>query len=238
MDIGDNLWSRNTAHNVLKDAFRTGEDITLCVMLQGSHYQIVSVLTLQPICQSFVNLIKDSHPNAFADGSDIFVNTGLLKEAENDHEVQVVLAHERAHNAMSHVAKSGGIGLLGSVLDALVFYDDDEADGLIYDLAVRAFSPGFEREVDYVGIYMLARAGLETENVSAFWRRLAVGYPEKNQRTILATHPINTSGTTKRQMATAIAAISPASTPPRTATVLSNPAANRDRDVSSGATLC
>lgn len=190
--IGDNLWSRNTAHNVLNVALRRGEDITLRVMRRGSHDQIVSVLTPEPMCQSFVSLIQDPIPNAFSDGKDIFVNTGLLKEAENDHEVQVVLAHELAHNAMNHVAKSGRIGLVGSVLDALVFDAGDESEGLVSDLAVLAFSPGFEREADYVGIYMLARAGLDTKSVSAFWKRLAIEYPEENQRTILATHPTQT----------------------------------------------
>lgn len=199
--IGDNIWSRKTAHNVLKAALRSGEDITLRVMRRGSHDQIVSVLKPEPMCQSFVYLIQDSTPNAFADGQDIFVNTGLLKEAENDREVQVVLAHELAHNAKSHVAKSGGIGLLGSVLDALVFDEDDKADGVISDLAVRAFSPGFEREADYVGIYMLARAGLDTENAAAFWRRLAVEYPEDNKKTILGTHPMHTERFVSMEMA-------------------------------------
>ncbi|MXW54453.1 MAG: M48 family metalloprotease [Gammaproteobacteria bacterium] len=117
---------------------------------------------------------------------------GIAQEADNDHEVQVVLAHELAHSAMSHVAKSGGIGLIGSVLEALVFDADDDADGLISDLALRAFSPGFELEADYVGIYMIARAGLDTENVSSFWRRLAVEYPEQNQRTLLGIHRLHT----------------------------------------------
>ena len=121
-------------------------------MRRGSHDQIVSVLTPEPMCQSFVSLIQVPIPNAFSDGKDIFANTGLLKEAENDHEVQVVLAHELAHNAMSHVAKSGGIGIVGSDLNALVFDEGDESDGLISDLAVQAFSPSFEREADYVGI--------------------------------------------------------------------------------------
>ncbi len=191
-NIGDNPWSRNTAHNVLKEALKKGEDITLRVMRRGSHDQIVSVLTPEPMCQSFVYLIQDPIPNAFADGEDIFVFTGLLKEAENDHELQVVLAHELAHNAMSHIAKSGRIGLAGSVLDALVFDEDDDSDGFVSNLAVLAFSPAFEREADYVGIYMLARAGLDTESVPAFWRRLAVEYPEEDERTLLATHPIHT----------------------------------------------
>ena len=191
-NIGDNLWSRDTAHNTLKNALRSGEDVTLRVMRRGSHNQIVSVLKPEPMCQSFVYLIQDPMPNAFVDGKDIYVNTGLLKEAENDLEVQVVLAHELAHNAMSHVAKSGGIGLVGSVLEALIFDEDDDANGVISDLAVQSFSPGFEREADYVGIYMLARAGLDTESVPAFWRRLAVEYPEENQRTLLSTHPIHT----------------------------------------------
>ncbi|MXW07070.1 MAG: M48 family metalloprotease [Gammaproteobacteria bacterium] len=190
--IGDNPWSHGTAHNTLKDALKKGDPITLTVMRRGSHEQIVEVLEPEPMCMSFVYLLQDGSPNAYADGDDIFVFTGMIKEVESDNEMQVVLGHELAHNAMSHIAKTGGIGLAGSILDVILGDEGDEDDeGLFADLAMIAFSPAFEREADYVGLYMIARAGLDTQNASAFWKRLSVEYPGENQRTLLSTHPIH-----------------------------------------------
>ena len=40
-----------------------------------------------------------------------------------------------------------------------------------------AFSPAFEHEADYVGMYMLANAGVNTDGVAHFWRRMAVEHP-------------------------------------------------------------
>lgn len=187
--IGDNPWSHRTAHDTLKSVLKTGNPVTLRVMRRGSHTPIVEVLEPEPMCTSFVYLIQESEPNAFADGKDIFVFTGLVKEVENDHEMQVVLAHELAHNAQNHIAKSARIGWATTVLDILI--GDEDSEGPITDLTLTALSPGFEREADYVGIYMLARAGLDTEHVSTFWKRLAVEYPEQNVRTLLSTHPIH-----------------------------------------------
>ena len=190
--IGDNPWSHGTAHNTLKDALKKGDPITITVMRRGSHEQIVEVLEPEPMCMSFVYLLQESSPNAFADGDDLFVFTGMVKEVESDNEMQVVLAHELAHNAMSHIAKSTRIGLAGTILDAILSDEDDEdSEGLFANLAIIAFSPSFEREADYVGLYMLARAGLDTKNASAFWQRLSVEYPDENQRTLLSTHPIH-----------------------------------------------
>ena len=190
--IGDNPWSHSTAHNTLKDALKTGNPVTIRVMRRGSHTPIVEVLEPEEMCMSFVYLLQDREPNAFADGDDIYVFTGMVKEVESDHEMQVVLAHELAHNAQSHIAKSARVGLVGSILDAIIFDEDDEAsEGVLSDLSVSVFSPRFEREADYVGIYMLARAGLDTKQVSSFWKRLSIEYPEENTKSILSTHPVH-----------------------------------------------
>lgn len=53
-----------------------------------------------------VLLINDPAMNAFvADGSHIFVNTGMLLRLSNAAELQAVLAHEAAHIANGHIAR-------------------------------------------------------------------------------------------------------------------------------------
>ncbi|MCY3883793.1 MAG: hypothetical protein OXG24_02640 [Gammaproteobacteria bacterium] len=79
--------------------------------------------------------------------------SGIVQKAYNDHEVQVVLTH----NAMSYVAKLGELGIVGSVLEALVFDENGVANGLISNLEVQTFSPIFKHKADYEGIRLLAR---------------------------------------------------------------------------------
>lgn len=51
------------------------------------------------------------------------------------------------------------------------------------------FSQDFEREADYVGMYLLARAGVNTSGVGEFWRRIAAEYPQNIKGSFTHTHP-------------------------------------------------
>ena len=54
-------------------------------------------------------------------------------------------------------------------------------------LGAQSFSKRFEQEADYVSIYMLARAGVDTSAVSSFWRRM--GAANKGQIQWGSSHP-------------------------------------------------
>ena len=49
------------------------------------------------------------------------------------------------------------------------------------------FSQDFEREADYVGVYLLARAGRSTAKAPNFWRRMAQEDPHSIK--FASTHP-------------------------------------------------
>ena len=49
----------------------------------------------------------------------------------------------------------------------------DEYSDAGAQIGVAAFSQAFELEADYVGLYILARAGYPTKNAAAFWRKMA-----------------------------------------------------------------
>ncbi len=50
-----------------------------------------------------------------------------------------------------------------------------------------AFSVEFEREADYVGLYMMARAGYAIETAPNFWRRMAMRDPKSIEHA--SSHP-------------------------------------------------
>ena len=51
------------------------------------------------------------------------------------------------------------------------------------------FSQEFEREADYVGMYMLARAGVPTDEAANLWRRMAAESGGNIRGTFSASHP-------------------------------------------------
>lgn len=128
----------------------------------------------------------DTEVNAYADGSHIFVAKGILRFAENDHELALVIAHELGHNAMGHIDKQrsnamvGGIG--GLAIDALLasagVNSGNEFGRMGQELGAQSYSVEFEQEADYVGMYFMERAGYNSSGVADFWRRFAIESPK------------------------------------------------------------
>lgn len=120
------------------------------------------------ICGYPVRLKFSTAINAYANGKNITVTTGMMAFAERDEELALVVGHELAHNTMRHVPKS-------------------IRNLLLSGFATRTTRP-FESEADYVGMYYLARAGFELDGVEDFWRRLGVISPKSIVRA--KTHPV------------------------------------------------
>jgi predicted Zn-dependent protease len=51
------------------------------------------------------------------------------------------------------------------------------------------YSKEFEAEADYVGLYLMARAGFAIEDTPNFWRRMAIAHPGSVKRGLAASHP-------------------------------------------------
>lgn len=122
--------------------------------------------------------------NAYADGNVVVLGPKLLELIPDDTHLAFVMAHEFAHNIMNHLEasqKNSTAGsIIGSLLEAMVdprgnYRTGNAVGGYLGDLS---FSPGFEQEADYVGLYILARAGFEIENSPDVWRRMAAVNPQ------------------------------------------------------------
>lgn len=113
--------------------------------------------------------------NAFAmAGGKIGVYTGLLQMVENDEQLAFVLAHEIAHVTSRHVherlsqemlREAGGIGLGAAsvVQGGLTIYSIYSLYGLSSGVASLSFNREKEREADYVGLILMAKAGYNPE---------------------------------------------------------------------------
>ena len=138
---------------------------------------------LKPVraCDYPVILDNSGQVNAYADGQKIVVTRGIMRFANNDDEIALVVAHELAHNTMGHIEKlkqNVMVGSLGGLaVDALLgaagVNTGNQFSQMGGNLGQQRYSVPFEQEADYVGMYYMARAGYKTENVANFWRRMA-----------------------------------------------------------------
>ncbi|HET7586416.1 MAG TPA: M48 family metalloprotease [Gemmatimonadaceae bacterium] len=137
------------------------------------------------VCNYTVVAITSSDLNAFSDGHNVYVTSAMLRFAANDDELRVVLSHEIAHNAMRHIdaKKKNSLlgGLLGAVIDVAAASQGVNTGGEFTrdfaDAGAMVFSQDFEREADYVGLYILARSNAPFANAPDFWRRMAQATP-------------------------------------------------------------
>lgn len=141
------------------------------------------------ICDYPVLIGEGGEVNAFADGKKIVITKGMMRFAQNDQELALVVAHELAHNVMDHIDAKVQNYLLGSVLDILAAVLGADTQGTFGEIASQAYSKEFEEEADYVGLYLMSRAGLEIDNAPTFWRKMAAEHPASIQKNHASSHP-------------------------------------------------
>ena len=152
-------------------------------------------LPLDTLCNYTLTVVKHDMPNAWIDGQHVFVTSAMLRFASTDDELATLLAHQISHNAMRHMearAKNHSLGaLFGAVLDVTAqrygVYSAGEHRKNWSERTAGPFSQDFEREADYVGMYILARANRPFASASDLWRRLAQASPGSINFTV--SHP-------------------------------------------------
>lgn len=142
-------------------------------------------LPMDTVCAIGVVAQRSAEPNAFADGKNIYITSAMMRFATDSGELETVIAHEVAHNAMRHIdakMKNATIGaIFGAVLDIAAASQGvntgGEYTGMMANAAAMSFSQDFEREADYIGMYLLARTGYSVTHSANLWRKMAVESP-------------------------------------------------------------
>lgn len=141
------------------------------------------------VCDYMPLLAMDEQLNAFADGQRIVIFRGMLRFA-NDQELALVIGHELAHNAMGHIEAQSRNSMIGSLADIIAATRGVNTGGTLGQAAALKYSKDFEAEADYVGLYVVARAGLPIADAPKFWRRMAAANPQGiNPRSHNTSHP-------------------------------------------------
>lgn len=174
----------------IREAFNTARKTAAPVLVDVERDGELLEFTLAPakLCGYPVSLKPSNELNALADGDNIFVYLGMLKFVKSDDELAAILGHEMAHNTQKHIRDKTVNAVIGKVLidlPTLLFLGVDTHLG--ERLGGNMFSPQYEAEADYVGLYYTARAGYDIHNVADVWRRMSVENP--GGITLVTTHP-------------------------------------------------
>lgn len=112
-------------------------------------------------CEYQTEVVDSDKVNAYADGERIRITKGMMWFVEDDTDLAMVMAHELAHNIMGHAGTFSG---------------------MFQDKISR------EADADYVGLYIMARAGFKIEKAAGFWRRMAAAFPSMIESS--SSHPL------------------------------------------------
>ena len=136
-------------------------------------------LEIKPIkiCSHRIILSQDNSLNAYADGKNIFITQGMLRFIEEDKELQMIIAHELAHNIEGHIEKKSNNFILGTIVDLAASSAGINTRGTFGNIGAQMYSQDFEREADYVGMYILANSDINRKGVANFWRRMSIENP-------------------------------------------------------------
>lgn len=148
-------------------------------------------------CDYAIDVENSKDLNAFADGERIVLNKGMMDFFKTDEELALVFSHELAHNTMKHIdaqETNMALGAAGGVIfDILGAFVGVNTQGTFTKIGAQsgggAFSPEFEAEADYVGLYILAVSGHPIEKAAHFWRRMSLR--NVGGISLTTTHPAN-----------------------------------------------
>jgi membrane-associated protease RseP (regulator of RpoE activity) len=167
---------------------KVSSSVNLTISRENEHMQFP--LEAEKICGYSIAETYSDSVNAFADGKNVVLSAGMLRFAQDDKELALVISHEIAHNAMDHMEAKKNNYAAGSLLDIAAALAGVNTGGAFGGIAAGAHSKGFEAEADYVGLYIMALSDIPIEDAPGFWRRMAATHPESTRRGgFLASHP-------------------------------------------------
>ncbi|MCK5876046.1 MAG: M48 family metallopeptidase [Candidatus Marithrix sp.] len=147
-----------------------------------------------------VVVFRDDTANAFAlPGGKIGVHTGLLKIAENQHQLAAVIGHEIGHVLANHsnerVSQEFILSQGLSLVQSLSNVQSPMGQQLMGLLGIGAkygimlpYSRTHESEADEMGLYFMAKAGFKPQESVNLWQNMGAGNDSQPPE-FASTHP-------------------------------------------------
>lgn len=146
-----------------------------------------------------IKVIDSDDINAFAlPGGFFYMDAGLILAADNEAELAAVMAHEIAHVAACHAARTHTRGRLMNMasiplmmVGGPIGYVAYESMSVVMPLTILKFSRRFEMEADYLGVQYMYKAGYDPQALTSFFEKLKSLEDHKDSAIAKAfeTHP-------------------------------------------------
>ncbi len=134
-------------------------------------------------------VVDDDSVNAFATmGGYVYINTGLMKRAENEAELASVIGHEIGHIVGRHAIKQMREKAISQGVLSAAGLDSSQAVQIGVELALsRPNSRGDELEADRFGLENIKKSGYAPSGMVSFMEKLL--QRGSSSPTFLSTHP-------------------------------------------------
>ncbi|MGB7443255.1 MAG: M48 family metallopeptidase [Coleofasciculaceae cyanobacterium] len=151
--------------------------------------QRLAAESIRPNIPYTFQVVKDDSINAFATmGGFVYLNTGLIKTADNESQLASVMAHEVAHVAGEHALQQMRQTAIARGVAAAAGLDRSTAVNIGVELALRRpNSRQDELEADQLGLENLKKAGYAPIGMVEFMEKLQ--QKGGSVPAILSTHP-------------------------------------------------
>lgn len=122
-------------------------------------------------------IIDDNDVNAFSiPGGHVYVNRGLIRQADKEDMLAGVLAHEISHvvarHALKQMEQANTINTIGSILLGNAGQLAQIAGQVVAGGAMARFSRADEKEADDLGLQFLTRAGYDAHGMLDMFQKL------------------------------------------------------------------
>ncbi len=189
---------------ILSETAEDKETITLIVEDDDGRNDV----TLAPVdvCNVAIRLRRSREAAAYTNGREIVMTEGFIDLVGDDAQLRFVIGHELAHVIERHVRKGVRNGVVtgafvyGPLLAIPAALGDEVLEwvwirpqnpplstALSHAVAASMGTQNFEREADYLGLYLYARTGADLDGVEDIWTVLANANPRATWGPI--THP-------------------------------------------------
>lgn len=187
----------------IKQQEKVSDDPAANAYVQCLTDAIVEVLPEKYAGQNWEVVVFESEMvNAFAlPGGYLGVYTGMIRLAENQHQLAAVMGHEVGHVIAEHSSErlSGNLLVGGLLLGADFALSDRPASQRAMIMAglglgaqvgyMLPYSRAHESEADEIGLDLMAKAGFDPEEAPKLWERMKEMSGGGGPPELLSTHP-------------------------------------------------
>ena len=182
VSIDNELVNYKNYKNLLIQAAKQG---ILKIGVKRLNKNLVYSLNSELTCGYPVQPMVSHIPNAYADGSKIYITIATLDFIKDDQEIAFLISHELAHNIVHYNGKG-----LQEIEAKPISINDTPSLQSVGDLFI--FQSGAkETEADLLGIEYAIKAGIPQDKVANYFRRISIYMPQLMDQSIFRMHPGN-----------------------------------------------